>query len=226
MDHEKLKMIIQEYFREIDAYDTILCKSDLGFRYYDILFNAQRLLTDNTTYITNLIVVYDNTAKNPYSRYSLETEYIIGVLNYILKLLSINFPDLIEKKILEDAQDKLKEAGISFENDDFSSVISKLNTGIELALKEELDIPMTISKINTRKILDICIAHNIGPKVYLPELIKHVIDVDNKIKHQGYNATKKDAINAISAFEGFIKKIKKYPFNVNSEIRDNIFSGL
>lgn len=222
MDNEKLKILIEDYLKKMDGAYLIYPRSDLGCRYADILANAKKILPDNAVYIESLISEYNMETSVPH--FTLEFE---NCLEYILKLLSVSFPEIVEtKKILENAEDKLKEAGISFENEDFSSVISKLNTGVELALKDELDIPMTIRKINTRKILDICISNGIGPKEYLPELIKHVVEVDNKIKHQGFNPNKKDAINAISAFEGFIKRAKKYPFEVTTEIRDKIFSGI
>ena len=232
MDNEKLKILIDDYIQEIKGLQWVNCRTDIGYRYLDILNNAKKLLTDNSIYLENLISNYKSRseAHDGYmqdSNYSLNQSKVVTSLKYTLKLLSVNFPEIIEKKkILEDAQDKLTEAGISFENQDFSSVITKLNTGVELALKDELDIPMTIRRINTRKILDICIASNIGPKEYLKELIKHVVDVDNKIKHQGFRPQKVDAINAISAFEGFIQRVKKYPFKVTDEIKEKIFSGI
>ncbi|MDD2666053.1 MAG: hypothetical protein PHD13_00875 [Methanocellales archaeon] len=226
MDNKKLKILIEDCLEEIGKISyvgLIASKESLVSKYLDILINAKKLLPDHAVYLERLISNHQHNLKIGLF-YQNEVE---NSLNHILKLLSINFPEIVEtKKILENAEDKLKEAGISFENEDFSSVISKLNTGVELALKDELDIPMTIRKINTRKILDICVAHGIGPKEYLQELIKHVVEVDNKIKHQGYNPNKTEAINAISAFEGFIKSAKKYPFEVTNEIRDKIFSGI
>lgn len=229
MDNKKLKILIEDYINDIDHIKRIHPVSNFSYRYIDILANAKKILPDNVVYIDSLISNYKKIVSimlKQHKNLEVPSSYLENCLADILKLLSLNYPEIVETKILENAEDKLKEAGISFENEDFSSVISKLNTGVELALKDELDIPMTIRKINTRKILDICIARNIGPKEYLQELIKHVVEVDNKIKHQGFKPQKTDAINAISAFEGFIKRAKKYPFKVTTEIRDKIFSGI
>ncbi len=227
MNKEQLKILINDYLKEIDDTDSVMCKSDFGYRYLDILTNARNLLPDNAVYLHSLVSIYTDKSNEYYAHYSLTCSHIKNSLLYVIKLLSVSYPEVIEiKKILEDAQDKLKEAGISFEKEDYPSVISKINTGVELALKDELDIPMTIKKINTRKIIDLCIANNIGPKEYLQELIKHVLDVDNQIKHQGFKPGKIDCVNAISAFEGFIKMVKKYHFEVTDEIRKKIFSGV
>ncbi len=226
MDKEKLIFMIKEFIRELENHRDFAYGTELGSRYVDILVNAKKLLKDNDVYLQNLINSYHLEASNRYSSgfYSLS---VIKSFEYIMSLLNVMIPDVVaEKKLLEDAQDKLKEAGISFENQDFSSVINNLNTGVELALKDELDIPKTISKINTRKILDICIANDVGPKEYLQEIIKHVLEVDNKVKHQGYKPQKIDAINAVSAFEGLIKQAKKYPFKPSKEVRDKIFAGI
>ena len=218
MKNEALKTIIQEYLQEIKSQTAFSYNSDLSYRYLDILNNARKLLPDNESYITKLILEYNQ-------GYPIRTQFINDCLNYILRLISINYSTVVEnKKILQDAEDKLLEAGISLEHEDFTSVINNLNTATELALKEEIDIPLTIRGIDTRNIIEICIAQEVGPKEFLQELIKHVLEIDNKIKHQGYKADQKDAINAISAFEGFLKRIKKTQFNVSEEIRQKIFA--
>jgi hypothetical protein len=225
MDKDKLKPLIRDFLHEISNLSYIKYDSEFGNRYSDLLDNAKKILPDNVRYIDSRI--HEFYLYRGYSTMGIPQSNVVICLNYILKLLDVCIPSIYEnKKILEDAKDKLKEASLSFENSDYPSVISKLNTGVELALKEELDIPMTIRNINTRKILEICIAHSIGPKDYFPELIKHIVDIDNKTKHQGYNPEKNDAINAMSAFEGFIKRTKKFPFEVTPEIRQKIFSGL
>lgn len=153
----------------------------------------------------------------------------IKACDYILELLELKTSTeekIEEKKIFQEAEDKLKEAGVSFSKDDLTSVINNLNTCIELALKDKLDIPITITKINTNKIIEICIAHKVGPVEYLKEIKKHVLEIANRVKHQGYSPPKKDCIDAIKAAEDFLKKAKEYSFKVTEEIKEKIYSGV
>lgn len=160
-------------------------------------------------------------------RYSINVSDAAEFCDYILELLELKTRSekrIHERKIFQEADDKLKEAGVSFSKGDSTSVINNLNTCIELALKDKLDIPITITKINTDKIIDICMAHKVGPVEYLKEIKKHVLEIDNKIKHQGYSPSRKDCVDAIKATEGFLKKAKKYSFKVKGEIKEKIYS--
>jgi len=186
------------------------------------LFNTMNLIfPDHTHYFNGLKEIY---------KYQPGIYYIsdiFEIIEYVQKLHSIDSEfEKGEKKFLQGAQDKLKEAGISFEHQDYSSTINNLNTAVELALKDELDIPLTIKKINTRKILDLCVSENIGPVNYLKELGKHILDISNKIKHTGYSPSKVDCITAIAAFEDFLKKTPKYPFSLNEATKKKIFMGI
>jgi hypothetical protein len=149
--------------------------------------------------------------------------------DYILELLKLETSSkekIDEGKIFQGAEDKLKEAGVSFGKDDWPSVINNLNTCIELALKDKLDIPTTITKINTNKIIDICMADGVGPVEHLKEIRKHVLETDNNVKHRGYIPSKKDCIFAIKATQDFIEQAKKRPFEVTVETKEKIYSGL
>lgn len=153
----------------------------------------------------------------------------LSTCGYILLLLALKMSiekGVDEGKIFLGAEGKLKEAGTSFSNDDWPAVINNLNTCIELALKDKLDIPTTITKINTNKIIEICIADGVGPVQYLKEIKKHVLEIDNRVKHIAYSPSKKDCIDAIKATEDFLQKAKEHPFNVTAETRDKIYSGL
>lgn len=58
---------------------------------------------------------------------------------------------------------KIRSAGESFLKGDHSSTMNNSNTAAELMLKDKLDIPTTITKINTSNILDLLISEKIGP---------------------------------------------------------------
>ncbi len=134
--------------------------------------------------------------------------------------------DVLEAKIFESAEDKLKQAGIAFRNEDYPSVINNLNTALELLLKDKLGIPITISKINTVKIIDIFVKHKIGPYVYFSEAKKHIVLVDNKVKHQAYIPTKIECINAIKIMEDLISKLRDVDIELDEDVRKKISKEL
>jgi hypothetical protein len=95
-----------------------------------------------------------------------------------------------------------------------------------LVLKDKLGIPMTITKINTSNIIDILIKHKIEPYLYLAETRKHILLIDNKIKHQGFSPSKADCINAIKAMEELIFRLKNKEIELNEDIKSKIYEGL
>ncbi len=162
-------------------------------------------------------------------RYSINVSDAVEFCDYILELLELKTRSekrIGKRNIFQEADDKLKEAGVSFSKSDSTSVINNLNTCIELVLKDKLDLPMTITKINTDKIIDICIAHKVGPVEYLKEIKKHALEIDNRVEHQGYSPSRKDCIDAIKATEDFLKKAKKSSFKATGEIKEKIYLGV
>ncbi len=191
-------------------------------RWLELLENIKGFFPDHKPFFSGMKKRYEMW----HNKY--EVDSVVSNIHYIktLNTVQIETETIKERKFLQDAKDKLKEAGISFEHNDYSSTINNLNTSVELALKDELDIPQTIKKINTRKIIDICISENIGPTDYLKELTKHIVDISNKVKHNGYSPGKTDCIMAMAAIEEFLKKTPKYPFDLTEEIRKKIFAGI
>lgn len=160
-------------------------------------------------------------------RYSINVSDAVEFCDYILELLELKMHSekrIGKRNIFQEAGDKLKEAGISFSKNDSTSVINNLNTCIELVLKDKLDLPTTITKINTDKIIDICIDHKVGPVEYLKEIKEHVLEIGNTVKHQGHSPSRKDCINAIKSTEDFLKKAKRSSFRVKGEIKEKIYS--
>jgi HEPN domain-containing protein len=131
-----------------------------------------------------------------------------------------------EMKIFESAEEKLKQANLSFQRGDYTSVLNNLNTALELVLKDKLGIPTTITKINTAKIIDILVKHKIGPYPYFNEAKKHILEIDNKVKHQGYKPSKIDCINAIKAMEELLSKLKSMKIEISEEIKNKIYEEL
>jgi hypothetical protein len=159
-------------------------------------------------------------------RYNTEA---IQFIKDVLDLLS--FEEKTQEKIshqelFASAEDKVKEAGKSFSNNDTSSVMNNLNTALELVLKDKLDIPTTISKVNTARIIELLVSNRVGPYPYLAEVRKNVLDVDNKTKHQGYVPSKTDCITAIKSMEDLMMKLKTTQVAVTPQVRNAIYEGL
>lgn len=203
------------------------CKRYFNLSSYPILFSKfKNLLYLAVKELPEHVVFFESEGKRIDST---TTDDAVEICDYILELLELKTSSeekIDERKIFHGAEDKLKEAGVSFSKDDKSSVINNLNTCIELALKDKLDIPTTITKINTNKIIEICIADGVGPVEYLKQIKKHVLEIDNRVKHIAYSPSKKDCIDAIKATEDFLQKAKEHPFNITAETRDKIYSGL
>lgn len=131
-----------------------------------------------------------------------------------------------EMKIFEGAEDKLKQANLSFRKDDYTSVFHNLNTALEMVLKDKVKIPMTITKVNTSNIIDNLVKHKLEPYLYLVKARKHVLSIDNKIKHQGYSPSKIDCINGTKAMEELISRLRGKEIKLTEEIRNKIYQGL
>jgi hypothetical protein len=129
-------------------------------------------------------------------------------------------------KIFESADEKMKQAGLSFSKEDYSSTFHNLNTAFELIIKDKVGIPTTITKINTANIVEVLIKYKIEPHLYLNEVRKRVIDIDNKTKHQGYLPSKIDAINGIRAMEDLISKLRNKELVLSDEVRNKICEEL
>ena len=152
-----------------------------------------------------------------------------SIILHLLDIIQIEKSSEIsieEMKIFESAEEKLKQANLSFQKGDYASAIHNLNTALELILKDKLGIPVTITKINTAKIIDILVKHKIGPYLYLKEVKKHILIIDNKIKHQGYSPSKIDCINAIKAMEELLSKLRSTKIELNEEIKNKIYKEL
>jgi len=153
----------------------------------------------------------------------------ISVLQHILEIIQIEKSSetkIKERRIFESAEDKLEQANLSFQKEDYPSTLHNLGTALELILKDKLEIPTTITKINTSRIIDILVKHEVQTHPYLTEAKKHIVRIDNKIKHQGYSPSKIDCINGIKVMEELIAKLRDKEIKLSEEIRNKIYEGL
>jgi len=159
----------------------------------------------------------------------LHTSDACSIIRHLLEILEVEKASeskIKEGKIFESAEEKLKQASRSFRNGEYSTTFNNLNTALELILKDRLGIPTTITKINTSKIIEILVSHKIESYPYLSEASKHVLVIDNKIKHQGYSPSKVDCINGIKAMEELISKLRSKEIKLSEDIRNKIYEGL
>ena len=183
----------------------------------------------------NLIVISSNTLPE-YETLFTSAIRIIGniddansVIRHLLDILEIEKESKVlikEMKIFDSADEKMKQAGLCFQSEDYPSVFHNLNTTLELVLKDKLNIPTTITNINTSNIVDVLVKYKVEPYLYLTEAKKHVLTIDNKIKHQGYSPSKIDAINGIKAMEDLISKLRNKELVLTDEVRNKICEGL
>ena len=148
---------------------------------------------------------------------------------YLIKLIEMQTTRTSSgspQKLFAAASDKLAEATTAFKSEDYSGVIQCCNTAIELELKHGLHIPTTITKINTAKIIELCLSYKVGPQPYLSELRSHVVNLDNEIKHRGYNPSKTDSVKAIKATEEFLTEWQNSKLTISNEFQESIYRGV
>ena len=143
----------------------------------------------------------------------------------------IAFEEKTEKRIEEGslfqgAKEKYKEAQKAYDAQDWDGCLNNLNTAFELILKEKLDIPTTIKGVKTANIVEILVKHDVGPVLFLKEARKHVTNVDNSVKHDGYEANKIDCIPALKSMEDLIRKLDNTELKIADEIKKKIYGDL
>jgi hypothetical protein len=201
---------------------SIYYKEELAIEFRNLMNVASMVLPEHRQLLTDAYASSRN-----YDGIDMDDAY--GIVNHLLEIIEIEKTSekkVKELKIFEGAEEKLKQAGFSFRKDDYTSTFNNLNTGLELVLKDKIGIPSTITSINTSNIMDILAKYKVEPYLYLEEVRKHVLVIDNKIKHQGYIPSKIDCINGIKAMEELIAKLRNTDMKLTEEIRNKIYEGL
>lgn len=225
MAKNKLRIMTQNLLSELNEHsdrsvfnDYILVKSRiLEAKFDNILTLTKKQIPDLEVFVETL------NRKHPHFDEAIQS------CTYILEIL--DFEDAVEKdiekgNIFQGAKDKLKEASLCFKREDYSGTINNLNTCLELLLKEKFNIPTTIKGINTAKIIEIAIKLKVGPIKHFGEAKKHVLDMDNQIKHRGYTPSKIECIFAIKIMEELCQNLEGYPLTLTDEITKKIYYGI
>lgn len=217
MKVSQVKTLVDNLKHSLKNHDSIFPNNSQKIQYRNLFSLIEGFLAEHQEFI-----------KQAYR----DTEYVTSMLSsldYLEIILNMKVEELNEKekprKFLDSAWEKLEKAGVAFGNKDLDGASNKLNTCVELALKDVLDIPTTIKGINVSKIIDIMIAEKIGPTAYLEEVKNHVLH-DNFVKHQGVMPPDARIVNAISATENLLKKLPKEPYTISEEVREKLWSGV
>lgn len=224
---EKMARLVYEELSEISNDYTYLRKyTPTEIKFKNLMNIASQVLPEHKTLFALTLKELERVGLHSSAFKVGEARSIILHLLSIIQIEKSSETKIETMKIFESAEEKLKQANLSFQKEDYSSVLHNLNTALELVLKDKLGIPVTITKINTSKIIDILVKHKVDPYLYLAEAKKHVITIDNKVKHQGYKPSKIDCINAIKAMEELLFKLKSTNIELNEEIKNKIYQEL
>ena len=220
MDIEKLEKMARLVLEDLKRYSGSLSYfPEARAEIKNLMIIASKILTDHQAF-------FEGVCGQIKSYGTSEARHAVYHLLAILDIEKTSEAKVKEMKIFESADEKLKQSSLSFRKDDYTSAFHNLNTALELVLKDKLGIPMTITKINTSRIIDILVKYKIEPHLYLAESKKRVVTIDNKVKHQGYSPSKIDCINGIKAMEELISRLRNTEIRLAEEVRNKIYEGL
>ena len=222
MDLEKLDKIAKLVLKDLSPYTA---SADMKYR-PALMAEIKNLMKVSSKILQEHQDFFYNVYK---SVHSFDVGDARTAINHFLKILEIEKAGeakIKEMKIFESADEKMKQAALSFRKEDYTSTFHNLNTALELVLKDKIGIPTTITRINTSKIIEILVKHKVEPFLFLSEVKKRVALIDNKIKHQGYSPSKIDSINGVKAIEELISKLRDKEIKLTDEIKNKIYEGL
>jgi hypothetical protein len=216
---EKMTDALEENLNNASMSMYVGAYPQLMARVRDLFDNAMKAFPEHRAYFSYIDARLG-------SMYKAEALEVIGYIRAIAKIEKISESKTSEMKIFESAEEKLKQANISFRKEDYTSTIHNLNTTLELVLKDKVGIPSTITGVNTSNIIDVLTKYKVAPFLYLEEARKHVLLIDNKIKHNAYSPSKIECINGIKAMEELIAKLRNVDMKLNEEVKNKIYEGL
>lgn len=220
---EKMAILVLAEFARPNVSGRIKTYESLEAEFKDLINVAFQTLPDHQDLFT---VTYRNIDKEYFGLTIDEGRNIIKHILNIIEIEKSSEKKTKEGKIFESAEEKMKQAGISFREENYPSAFHNLNSCLELILKDKLGIPTTISTINTSTIIDVLVSQKIEPYLYLAQVKKYVLAINNNIKHKGYSPSKIECLNAIKAMEDLISKLRDKNIEVTEEVKKKIFEGL
>lgn len=216
MDKEAVALLITRLIHDLKEISSLGYLDEVTeARYKDLMHILEETLPEHKVFIRSISKIDDI----PLAIDSLEE---IGIL------LNINISmesKKTEGKIFASVEDKIKEASISFKNRDFAGVFNNLNTALELMLKEKLQIPSTLTKIDTANILEILISEKIGPVENFKEVRKRLF-IDAHTKHRGYIPQPDECLHALKSMKELKNVLEVTQIVLTDKTKDKIYSHI
>jgi hypothetical protein len=152
----------------------------------------------------------------------------INILNHLIDIINIEntITSDNDKRLFDNSLDRYKKASLYFEENNNTSCFNNLNSALELLLKEKIGIPSTITSLPTSNIIDKLIKHKIEPYIHLQEARKRVLQLDNKVKHQGYKPNKIEMINGMKIMEELLDYFNNNNLIIPENVRNEIYEML
>ena len=221
MDLEKLEKLAKLILRDLsrETYSSMEYCPTIEAEIKNLMNASSEVLPEHQDFFANIYKSVHHISVS-------DTTHAIRHFLKILEIEKSSETKIKEMKVFESANEKMKQAGLSFRREDYTSTFHNLNTALELVLKDKIGIPTTITGINTSTIIDIWVKHKVDCYLYLAEVKKRVLIIDNKIKHQAYSSTKLECLNAIKAMEELISCLRDKEIKLTEEIRNKIYQGL
>ncbi len=91
-------------------------------------------------------------------------------------------------------------------------------------MKDSLEVPLTYKDLRVSNIIDIYVKNKIGPIEHLKELQKHILFIDNKVKHESYIPSRIESIDAIRIMQDFLVQLNKKKMEIPDDVREKILN--
>lgn len=121
-------------------------------------------------------------------------------------------------------EDLIMKAQQAYTRGEYDEVMNRLNTALEILLKEKLGIPLT-KTCKVANIIEVLVKENVGPMDYLKEAQKNILRIDNQGKHIAYISKQSDSITALKAFGEIRNALEKITIALTEEQKKKIYGA-
>lgn len=202
---------------------------------YHYYHNSERVLSQLNVVMSSFFILlppYKGILSREYNEAIKGTYYpsdrsILDLLEHcsdLLEISSVGEEEVEEGQVFLGIKEKIKQAGQSFRNQNYPGLFSSLHTATELALKDKLGIPISIGEIKIGRIIGVCIKKKVFPNTgaLLKDLDDKICNVDDKIKHNGYNPSPDEASRALMCAEQSFRVLENLTPILDDETKKEI----
>lgn len=204
-----------------------------GFENSSLKFN-QRALSELKIITDGFYLLLKNYQKIVGEEYAgvLLNSYLYGrdierIFEHYIDLLEIELTgeeEVEEGNVFLGIDEKLNRANKSAREGNAEGLFSSLHTVIELLLKDKMGIALDMDGARLGKVLGICMDYNVfkDKNSILKQLNENICEIDNKIKHSGYNPTPREMNNALLVATQSLRVLKKEIPVINDAVMEEI----